>query len=53
MYSFKNDYSEGAHSSILNALIESNLEQEEGYGEDLYTRKAIIFIKEKDGTERC
>jgi threonine aldolase len=49
MYSFKNDYSEGAHSSILNALVESNFEQEEGYGEDCYTRKAIAFIKEKMG----
>ncbi|MDP4104604.1 MAG: aminotransferase class I/II-fold pyridoxal phosphate-dependent enzyme [Bacillota bacterium] len=49
MYSFKNDYSEGAHPSILNALVESNLEQEEGYGEDRYTRKAITFIKEKMG----
>lgn len=27
MYSFKNDYSEGAHSRILNALVETNLEQ--------------------------
>jgi threonine aldolase len=49
MYSFKNDYSEGAHPRILNALIESNLEQEEGYGEDRYTRKAVELLKEKMG----
>ena len=49
MYSFKNDYSEGAHPRILNALIESNLEQEEGYGEDRYTRKAIESIKNRIG----
>lgn len=47
MYSFKNDYSEGAHPRILNALIESNLEQEEGYGEDRYCLKAIELLKQK------
>ncbi|WP_318503369.1 threonine aldolase family protein [Bacillus sp. T3] len=47
MYSFKNDYSEGAHPRILNALMESNFEQEEGYGEDRYTKKAIELLKEK------
>jgi len=47
MYSFKNDYSEGAHPRILNALMESNMEQLEGYGEDQYTRKAIALLKEK------
>ncbi|GGL60761.1 threonine aldolase family protein [Sporolactobacillus putidus] len=49
MYSFKNDYSEGAHPRILNALIESNLEQEEGYGEDSYSLKAIDLLKQKLG----
>ncbi|MBP3039576.1 aminotransferase class I/II-fold pyridoxal phosphate-dependent enzyme [Bacillaceae bacterium Marseille-Q3522] len=47
MYSFKNDYSEGAHPRILNALIKSNLQQEEGYGEDSYSRKAIELLKQK------
>ncbi|WML39472.1 aminotransferase class I/II-fold pyridoxal phosphate-dependent enzyme [Neobacillus sp. OS1-2] len=47
MYSFKNDYSEGAHPKILNALLESNLEQEEGYGEDRYSLKAIELIKNR------
>ncbi|WP_284035863.1 aminotransferase class I/II-fold pyridoxal phosphate-dependent enzyme [Neobacillus sp. 114] len=47
MYSFKNDYSEGAHPRILNALVESNLVQEDGYGEDRYTIEAIKLIKEK------
>lgn len=49
MYSFKNDYSEGAHPQILNALIESNLEQEEGYGEDQYCQKAIEVLKQRIG----
>lgn len=47
MYSFKNDYSEGAHHKILNALVESNLEQSEGYGYDKYTANAIELLKEK------
>ncbi|AKN30159.1 amino acid lyase [Clostridium carboxidivorans P7] len=49
MYSFKNDYSEGTHERILKALIESNLEQTEGYGEDVYTQKAIELMKERIG----
>lgn len=49
MYSFKNDYSEGAHPRILSALVESNLEQTEGYGEDPYTLKAAELLKERIG----
>ena len=33
-YSFKNDYSEGAHPNILNALANDNLKQVEAYGLD-------------------
>lgn len=47
MYSFKNDYSEGAHPRILNALIEGNLEQAEGYGLDHVTLQAAELIKQK------
>lgn len=47
MYSFKNDYSEGAHPNILHALIESNFEQAEGYGEDYYTLMASKVLKNK------
>lgn len=49
MYSFKNDYSEGAHPRILNALLESNLVQVDGYGEDQFTRQAVELLKEKMG----
>ncbi|MDR3541600.1 MAG: aminotransferase class I/II-fold pyridoxal phosphate-dependent enzyme [Desulfosporosinus sp.] len=49
MYSFKNDYSEGAHPRILNALLETNFEQTEGYGEDYYTLTAIELLKQKIG----
>lgn len=47
MYSFKNDYSEGAHPRILDALLRSNMEQEEGYGLDRYSKEAIELLKEK------
>ncbi|GHH96940.1 threonine aldolase family protein [Neobacillus kokaensis] len=49
MYSFKNDYSEGAHPRILQALVDSNLEQEDGYGEDRFSQKAVELIKERLG----
>lgn len=45
MYSFKNDYSEGAHPKILDALIKSNMVQEEGYGYDSHTQNAVSKIK--------
>ena len=47
MYSLKNDYSEGAHPQILEALLKTNLEQSEGYGEDKYCKEAKRLIKEK------
>ncbi len=46
-YSFKNDYSEGAHPRILDALGKTNLVQEEGYGKDGYCKKAVELICKK------
>lgn len=47
VYSFKNDYSEGAHESILKLMLETNLEQQEGYEEDYYCIEAARIIKDK------
>ncbi|AWK49681.1 threonine aldolase [Clostridium beijerinckii] len=47
MYSFTNDYSEGAHSRILKVLVETNLEQTGGYSTDYHTEKAIDLLKKK------
>ncbi|WP_443947120.1 threonine aldolase family protein [Pedobacter sp. AW1-32] len=47
MYNFKNDYSEGAHPNILNKMIETNLTQQLGYGDDEYSVQAKALIKEK------
>lgn len=49
MYSFKNDYSEGAHPQIINSLATLNFEQTEGYGEDIYTKRAIELLKHRIG----
>lgn len=51
-YSFKNDYSEGCHPRILNALILSNHSQETGYGEDKYSLEAQQYIKRKCNNEQ-
>ncbi|HHV64596.1 MAG TPA: low specificity L-threonine aldolase [Peptococcaceae bacterium] len=51
MYSFKNDYSEGAHPRILEALLQTNQEQEEGYGEDCYSKQAVALLKKRLGRE--
>ena len=49
MYKFTNDYSEGAHPQILKALVETNLEQTIGYGEDKFSLEAAELIKKKLG----
>ncbi len=46
-YSFYNDYSEGAHPHLLEALTRTNLVQEEGYSVDQYCHHAAEIIKEK------
>lgn len=47
MYSFTNDYSEGAHPRIIDALVKSNLEQTSGYGTDPYCAYASQLIKKQ------
>ena len=45
MYSFQNDYGEGAHPRILAALAETNLNQTPGYGYDPYCEEATQLIR--------
>lgn len=47
MLYFMNDYSEGAHEKVLNALIKTNMEQHVGYGVDDITKEAIALIKKR------
>lgn len=46
-YSFKNDYSEGCHPRILEALVKYNLVQQNGYGLDDYSQNAAKLILQK------
>ncbi len=48
-YSFQNDYAEGAHPRILDALVRTNLAQEPGYGEDRYCLEATAAIRNAMG----
>ena len=45
MIYFNNDYSEGCHEKVLQALTRTNLEQTPGYGEDDYCVKAAEKIR--------
>lgn len=47
MYSFTNDYSEGAHPRILQAMLEVNLVQNTGYSLDTHTNHAIQLIRDE------
>lgn len=45
MHSFRNDYMEGAHPCVLDALVRTNAEQHPGYTEDALCDKARAEIK--------
>ena len=49
MISFTCDYIEGAHPAILNRLIETNMTQVEGYGEDPFCENARTRICQATG----
>ena len=49
MFSFECDYHEGAHPRILQRLIDINLEQLPGYGEDEYNARAKERVRKACG----
>ena len=49
MLYFVNDYSEGAHPKIMEALVRTNMEQTTGYTTDEYSNKARDIIRERVG----
>lgn len=51
--SFGSDYLEGCHPAILEALIETNVEQTVGYGLDPYSNRARQRIVEALGQEQA
>lgn len=46
MYSFRNDYSEGAAPEVLEALLSTNLTQTVGYGMDAYCAEATQQLQD-------
>ena len=46
MLTFESDYTEGAHPLILRRMLETNLQQEHGYGDDSFTAAAREKIRE-------
>jgi threonine aldolase len=53
MYNFKNYYSDGAHPLILDKLIETNLIQQLGYGEDDDSNEAKSILKKKIANQQA
>ncbi|WP_288736659.1 low specificity L-threonine aldolase [uncultured Enorma sp.] len=49
MHQLRNDYSEGAHPRILDALVRTNLEQTVGYGADEHCARAAELIRAEIG----
>ena len=49
MLSFECDYAEGAHEAVLQHLLETNLEQLPGYGQDRYCDAAKEKIRSACG----
>jgi threonine aldolase len=46
-YRFQNDYSEGAHPAIIEALAKTNMQQDEGYGLDSFCEQARTLLQEQ------
>jgi threonine aldolase len=44
-YLFRDDYSEGTHPRILEALSRNNLQQEAGYGDDSFSKETEQLLK--------
>ncbi|GAX04615.1 low specificity L-threonine aldolase [Secundilactobacillus pentosiphilus] len=45
MLPFANDYSRGAHPKVLQALVDTNMDAQPGYGQDKYTKQAAQKIQ--------
>ena len=51
MIYFNNDYAEGCHENVLQALIRTNMDQTPGYSEDKYCAAAAAKIRKLCGRE--
>lgn len=50
---FETDYQEGACPEILARLVQTNLEQSSGYGQDVHTERAKALIRTATGKENA
>lgn len=46
MIRFECDYGEGCHPAILQRMLETNMEQTPGYGQDIHCQQAAALIKQ-------
>ena len=53
MIYFSSDYSQGAHPSVMEALVRTNLEHSDGYGTDEHCEHAAELIKALIGRDDC
>lgn len=53
MIMFQNDYVEGAYPEVLRKLVETNMEQSVGYGEDPYCEEARKAIRKVIGRQEA
>lgn len=51
MIFFNSDYTEGAHPKVMDRLLETNLVQTDGYGEDPYCMRAREIIRRLCGND--
>ena len=51
MIYFNNDYAEGCHEAVMNALVRTNMEQTPGYSEDHHCASAAAKIRKLCGRE--
>jgi len=52
-FSFKDDYSEGCHPKILDAMVSTNMVQHEAYGHDVYSTEASELIRLSVGNDQA
>ena len=50
-YSFQNDYSEGAHPKLLEALKQAGSKQNAAYGNDVHCKHAADLLRKEIGRE--
>ena len=53
MLFFRNDYGNGAHPAVMDALCKTNLELTSGYGTDIYCQNAIARIRQLCGNDQA